>query len=86
MKKKRKIRISKSETNDRQQEIRSIGKSLLELRMKRKLTQYDIQLASGLTPKQVVDIEKGRRNFTIGSILSYLRAVQGELIFIEKAN
>jgi transcriptional regulator with XRE-family HTH domain len=52
-----------------------IGLQLIELRKKAGLTQAQVTVISKLTPKRIVDLEQGRTNYTIESLLSYLAAL-----------
>jgi transcriptional regulator with XRE-family HTH domain len=58
---------------------KQIGARLLELRQEQGLTQDQVHKKSGLTPTQIVDIEKGRRDFRVGTLIVYLKAIGGEL-------
>jgi DNA-binding XRE family transcriptional regulator len=64
--------------------IEDIGKHLVDLRKQRGMTQDDVKVKSGLTPKQIVELEKGRTNYTITSLMHYLRAVRGKIIIPPK--
>jgi len=56
-----------------------IGKRLLSLRSKAGITQDKVKMLSGLTPTQIVDLEKGRTDFRIKTLLAYIAAVKGEI-------
>lgn len=59
--------------------VKKIGEGLLMLRTQAKLTQYDVMVSSGLTPKQIVALEKGRTDYRINTLLSYLKAVNADV-------
>lgn len=73
--------MNEKKINSLEQEIVGIGKKLLELRQKKGLTQEQVKTISGLTPRQIVQLEKGRTNFTVGSLISYLQAVDAQIVF-----
>lgn len=55
--------------------LSQIGGLLVKFRNELSLSQDDIKVRAGLTPSQIVSLEKGRTNYTIESLLKYLFAV-----------
>jgi transcriptional regulator with XRE-family HTH domain len=55
--------------------IRKWGEKLKELRISTNLSQSELAIKTGMSRSSVAEIEKGR-NFSVGSLISILRALQ----------
>lgn len=67
-------------TNEQKQKI---GAHLRNERKNKGITQKVLSVESGLTEEQIIDIEKGRRNYTIESILRYQNALKTSVFSVE---
>jgi DNA-binding XRE family transcriptional regulator len=57
------------------QMVHSIGTTLCQKRKEIGFSQEKIRSITGLTAKQIIDIEKGRTNYTVESLIAYSLAI-----------
>lgn len=63
------MKNSKSQEKHYQDIILSVGKRIVELRVKKKLTQRDLAYAIGMEIPNLRQIEKGKRNVTLKTLI-----------------
>ena len=60
-------------------EIKAFGKKLRELRLKKSLSQLDLELESGLNRTEISRIENGLKNIEFMTIVKLAQALDVEL-------
>ena len=63
------VKLTKSQTKQHQDVILSLGRRIVEIRKKRKMTQKDLAYSIGMEIPNLRQIEKGKRNVTLKTIL-----------------
>ncbi len=63
------MKLSKSKIKQHQDVILSLGKKIVEIRNKKKMTQKDLAYSIGIEIPYLRQIEKGKRNVTLKTIL-----------------
>lgn len=63
------MKLTKSQTKQHQDVILSLGRRIVEIRKKRKMTQKDLAYSIGMEIPNLRQIEKGKRNVTLKTIL-----------------
>jgi HTH-type transcriptional regulator, competence development regulator len=61
-------------------EIGNFGKRLKELRLKKKLSQLDVEIASGINRTEISKIENGLKNIEFYTIIKLAEALEIEII------
>jgi transcriptional regulator with XRE-family HTH domain len=65
-------------------EIENFGKRLKEIRTKKKLSQLDLEISSGLNRTEISKIENGLKNIEFYTIVRLAEALEIELIDLFK--
>jgi HTH-type transcriptional regulator, competence development regulator len=61
-------------------EIENFGKRLKELRLKKKFSQLDVEIASGINRTEISKIENGLKNIEFYTIIKLAEALEIEII------
>ena len=63
------MKLTKSQTKQHQDVILSLGRRIVEIRIKKKMTQKELAYSIGMEIPNLRQIEKGKRNVTLKTIL-----------------
>lgn len=63
-----------------------IGLYLRDIRVHKQITKYKMAQLTGMTRKQIADIENGEKNYSIDSFLAYIQAVDCYFHLVDKEN